>query len=78
MLDENDKKVITECAAALRQIGQDDDVERIKEYVNSLPYDDKLEAACQIAISFMRCMDGALAELKSIRELADEVSEGRI
>lgn len=77
-INETDVKVLKGCAKALKHIGLDDDLERMKDYINGLPDEDKFEAACQVAVSHVRGLSGAISQLSSLRELYEAVTTGRL
>lgn len=52
---DRDHRIIDAVSIALDgKIGQDDDVQRLKEQVEGGDSDDKLKVACEIAVAFIR------------------------
>jgi len=51
---DHDIRVIDACSVALVEVGKDDDIERLREQIESGHSGDNLQTACEIAIAWIR------------------------
>lgn len=62
-----DRRIIESVAVALVEVGKDDDIARLRQQIEGGESDDKLQAACEIAIAWIRYAQDLKEELRASR-----------